>query len=42
MHKFKTNDQNGKGGTSELTFGFGKDAIELIIKIKISIAYLIE
>jgi len=28
--------------TSELTIGFGKDAIDLIIKIKISIAYLIE
>jgi hypothetical protein len=38
MHKFKTNDQNGKRRpTSGLTIEFNKDAIELIVKIKILI-----
>jgi hypothetical protein len=43
MHKFKTNDQNKKGSQiSGLAFRFGRDAIELILKIKILIEKLIE
>ena len=43
MHKFKTNDQNEKRQpTLGVSFEFGRNAIELILKINISIQDLIE